>query len=67
MSLIKETLENELIKHYSDNGKKIKQVETGILYNSAIDIIPCEYSYEETEDDIENIIAEQKNGVIENE
>ena len=37
-----------LIRHYSDNGMKLLQVETGIVYDEAIDIVPCRYTYEET-------------------
>ena len=36
------------IRHYSDLNFKIEQVETGILYNDAMDNIPCKYTYEET-------------------
>ena len=43
-----------LIKHESDSGKYIRQVETGIEYESALDIVPCRYTYEETERDIES-------------
>lgn len=43
----------KLIKHYSDNNKYIKQVETGILYTQAIDVKPCKYTYIETDKDIE--------------
>ena len=42
-----------LIKHESDAGKYIRQVETGREYSSAVDVIPCRYTYEETERDIE--------------
>lgn len=42
----------ELICHESDSGKMIRQVETGIEYSSAVDVIPCKYSYEETEHEI---------------
>ena len=37
-----------LIRHYSDSGVKLLQVETGIVYDEAIDIVPCRYTYEET-------------------
>lgn len=42
-----------LIRHYSDSGMKLLQVETGIAYDEAIDIVPCRYTYEETENPIE--------------
>ncbi|MEE0970500.1 MAG: hypothetical protein U0M06_14115 [Clostridia bacterium] len=38
-----------LVRHYSDEGKQILQKETGIVYDEAIDIIPCRYTYEETD------------------
>ena len=37
-----------LIKHYSDAGYYIMQVETGTEYEEAIDIVPCPYTYVET-------------------
>lgn len=42
-----------LIAHESDCGKMIRQVETGVEYSSAVDVMPCKYTYEETEKDIE--------------
>ncbi len=42
-----------LIRHYSDNGMKLLQVETGIVYDEAIDIVPCLYTYEEANKRIE--------------
>lgn len=38
----------ELVRHYSDEGLKIRQLETGIVYDEAIDVVPCRYTYEET-------------------
>lgn len=37
------------IKTYSDTNHYIKQVETGIRYSEAIDIVPSKYTYEETD------------------
>ncbi len=37
------------VKHYSDSGFKIKQIETGALYDEANDVVPCKYAYEETD------------------
>lgn len=42
----------ELIRHESDCGKIIRQVETGREYSSAVDVIPCKYTYEETDKDV---------------
>lgn len=44
-----------LIKHESDCGKMIRQVETGLEYASAVDVFPCRYTYEETEKNIEEV------------
>lgn len=44
--------ERTLIAHKSDNKKYIRQVETGREYVTAVDVIPCRYTYEETERDI---------------
>ena len=41
-----------LIKHCSDAAMYIRQKETGILYEEAIDVIPCQYTYEETNEHI---------------
>ena len=37
---------NGFIKTYSDNGFKIRKVETGELFNDAVDVL--EFEYEET-------------------
>lgn len=50
------------IRRYSDRGMKIRQVETGILYDEAIDLVDATYTYEETdvpeeiETDVDEII-----------
>ena len=49
-----------LIKHYSDAGYMLLQVETGIKYSDPVDIYPCRYTYEETNELIE---VEEENGV----
>lgn len=46
--------EGTRVRHYSDSGVKILQVETGIVYEDAVDVVPCRYSYEETEDPADN-------------
>lgn len=43
----------ELVRTYSDTGHRILQVETGIVYDEAIDVSPCRYTYVETEDFVE--------------
>lgn len=43
-----ETMADGRIRHYSDLGVKIRQVETGIVYEDAVDSFP--YTYEETDE-----------------
>lgn len=38
-----------LIKHYSDKGVMLLQVETGAMYSDPVDLVPCRYTYEETD------------------
>ena len=45
----------ELLHTYSDSNKYILQVETENKYDEAYDIIPCRYTYTETEEEIEEI------------
>lgn len=40
------------IRHYSDAGFKIRQIETGVLYDDAVDVLPCKYTYEEIDEPI---------------
>ena len=44
-----------LIKHKSDAGKFLVQIETGVEYAEAVDVIPCPYTYEESEREIPKI------------
>ena len=48
---------SNLIRHYSDEKFKIRQIETSIIYDEAVDLYPCRYTYEETDiprDDYDN-------------
>ena len=45
----------ELLHTYSDSNKYILQVETSDIYDEAYDVIPCRYTYTETEKEIEEI------------
>lgn len=51
--IVSENLENNRIRHYSDSGMKIRQVETGIVYDDAVDVLPCKYTYEETDEPVQ--------------
>ena len=47
--VIEELVENgKRLRHYSDQGVMIRQIETGNLYEDAVDYITCQYTYEET-------------------
>ena len=39
-----------LIKHYSDAGFLLLQNETGAKYSDPVDIVPCPYTYTETDE-----------------
>ena len=43
----------KLIKHESDRGVYVRQSETGREYSSAADVLPCRFTYQETERVIE--------------
>lgn len=47
--MIQTEMIGERILHYSDRNMKIRQIETGKLYEDAIDVMPCKYTYEETD------------------
>lgn len=51
--ILEEKLSNRLVKHFSDKGVMMLQKETGLLYAEAVDVIPCRYTYEETETTVE--------------
>lgn len=46
--------DGKLIRHYSDAGMKLLQNETGIKYSDPIDIVPCIYTYTETDELVDN-------------
>lgn len=50
----------DLYRTYSDENYKIRQIETGILYDEAIDVEDSEYSYEETDEKIEEEIINEE-------
>lgn len=54
------TLEDEtkLFRTFSDSGYKIRQIETGVVYDEAIDIENALYTYEET-DELKEIEEEE--------
>ena len=42
-------------RRYSDNGVKIRQIETNTLWNDAINTKPCRFTYEETSEPIDDV------------
>lgn len=50
--IIEQILDDNRILHYSDIGMHIRQVETGKVYENAVDILPCQYTYDETDEPI---------------
>ena len=47
-----------LIKHYSDAGYLLLQVETGAKYSDPIDVVPCSYTYIETDELVDTEVEE---------
>ena len=50
--------DNTRIRHYSDENMMIRQIQTGILYEDAVDVLPCKYNYEETDIPIDPVEPE---------
>ena len=48
-----EVLDEDMYKTYSDEGFYIRQIETGNIYEEAIDLESQEFTYEETDELIE--------------
>lgn len=49
--IVQENIEigaKQFLHTYSDSDVKILQVETQRIYDDAIDVIPCRFTYEET-------------------
>lgn len=57
--------DGSLIKHYSDAGFMLLQVETGMKYSDPVDVVPCRYTYEETDELIEVDNAEDISEIAE--
>lgn len=51
--IVEQKINDTLVRHYSDSGMMIRQVETGVLYSDAVDVQPCRYTYEETDTPVE--------------
>ncbi len=46
--IVQKVLDNGRVYTYSDQGYKILQKETNFIYCDAVDVNPCPYTYEET-------------------
>ena len=44
----------QVIRHYSDSNLRLRQLETNELFDDAIDVMPCAFTYEETDIPIED-------------
>lgn len=44
-----ETLADGRVRHWSDAGMMIRQLETDSLYEDAVDVTPLRFSYAETD------------------
>jgi hypothetical protein len=51
-----------LYRTYSDDGLVIRQIETGELYDEAVDVENAEFTYEETQELINNNIEDYGEG-----
>ena len=47
--IITDNLGGDLVRNRSNAGLKILQNETGIVYDEAVDVVPCQYTYSETD------------------
>lgn len=53
--IVTEYLNNgTLIRHYSDKGVLLLQNETGAKYSDPVDLVPCRYTYTETDELIDD-------------
>ena len=50
--------EGTLIRHYSDLKVLLLQNETGAKYSDPIDIVPCPFTYSETDEPIDEEVIE---------
>lgn len=47
--IIVERISETRERRYSDRGVQLRQVETGNIYDDAVDNVPCQWTYEETD------------------
>ena len=61
--IIEEMVTPKRVRHYSDENLKIRQIETGRIYDDAVDRYPCKWTYEETDIPIEPVEEPPDGGV----
>lgn len=54
MAVLSEMVSEMCIRHYSDLGLKLRQIETGEIFPDAVDVVPCQFTYEETDDPLDD-------------
>lgn len=58
--IIEQLIDENTVLHFSNQGMKIRQIETGFLFDEAGDSIPCQYTYEETDIPIDPVQPEEE-------
>lgn len=53
-----------LLRTYSDENKKIMQKPTMVVYDEAIDVEGAAYEYEETDELVEPMVADEPSGIM---
>ena len=53
-----------LYRTFSDAGFRIRQVETNVVYDDAVDVDGAPYTYEETDEIIETDASAPSDGVL---
>lgn len=48
--MVQTEIKDGRMHHYSDLNYKIRQIETANIFEDAMDVIPCPYTYEETDE-----------------
>ena len=47
--ILEEQVSEMCVRHYSDQGVCLRQIETEMIFPDAVDVIPCQFTYEETD------------------
>jgi len=45
--VVEEIISVDRVRHYSSDGKWIRQIESGMFFKNAVDVYPCPYQYTE--------------------